>query len=63
MNLAIVIIACATCYGSPDSDLTRGMNMAILTMLGVTGLVLGSLLAMGIYLVRRAQQHPSEETP
>ncbi len=28
--------ACATCFGAPDDPQTKGMNAAILTLLGVT---------------------------
>jgi uncharacterized membrane protein YphA (DoxX/SURF4 family) len=31
--------ACATCYGAADSPMTQGMNNAILTLIGVVGLV------------------------
>ena len=31
--------ACATCYGASDSPMTAGMNNAILTLIGVVGLV------------------------
>jgi p-aminobenzoyl-glutamate transporter AbgT len=32
-------VACATCYGASDSPMTAGMNNAILTLIGVVGLV------------------------
>ena len=32
-------MACATCYGAADSPMTSGMNNAILTLIGVVGLV------------------------
>jgi hypothetical protein len=31
--------ACSTCYGAADSPMTAGMNNAILTLIGVVGLV------------------------
>lgn len=31
--------ACATCYGAADSPMTKGMNNAILLLIGVVGLV------------------------
>ncbi len=48
--------ACATCYGAPDDPMTAGMNMAIFLMLGVTGSVLGSIVAFMIYLRNRAKR-------
>ena len=34
MNLNY-ILACSTCYGDPNSDAGKGMDMAIITLLGV----------------------------
>jgi hypothetical protein len=51
------LIACATCYGSADSPMTDGMNLAILTLLGVTGLVLGGFIVMMVMLARRARRY------
>ena len=38
--------ACAVCYGAADAPLTHGMNNAILTLLGVVGLVQVSFAAL-----------------
>jgi len=48
-------IACPSCYGTPDSPMTEGMNMAILSLLGITGGVLVSFVAFFMYLRRRAR--------
>ena len=29
--------ACATCYGDPNSSAGKGMDMAIITLLGIIG--------------------------
>jgi hypothetical protein len=31
--------ACATCFGAPDAPMTKGMNNAILWLIGCVGLV------------------------
>lgn len=31
--------ACSTCFGAPDAPMTKGMNNAILMLIGVVGLV------------------------
>lgn len=49
------VIACPSCYGAPDSPMTEGMNMAILSLLGITGGVLMSFVAFFVYLRRRAR--------
>ena len=38
------IIACSTCYGDPNSDAGKGMDMAIFTLLGVIGPLLFAIL-------------------
>jgi hypothetical protein len=45
--------ACATCFGAEDSGMTRGMNGAILTLLGVIGAVqIGFVALFGSFIVR-----------
>jgi hypothetical protein len=45
--------ACPNCYGDPESALTDGMNMAIISLLGVTGGVLGGFIGFFLFLRRR----------
>ena len=45
--------ACAVCFGAPDDAQTHGMNMAIATMLSVTGVVLGLIAGVGVMVWRR----------
>jgi hypothetical protein len=45
--------ACPNCYGDPESPLTDGMNMAIISLLGVTGSVLGGFIGFFLFLRRR----------
>ncbi len=47
-------LACAACFGKSDSDLARGMNWGILSLLTVIVFVLGCIAAFFIYLARRA---------
>jgi LPXTG-motif cell wall-anchored protein len=47
--------ACPSCYGAADSSMTDAMNMAIFTLLGVTGSVLLGLVAFFVYLRKRAR--------
>jgi hypothetical protein len=54
--LPTVAEACVTCFGQSDSDLARGMNMGIFTLLGVLAFVLSSLVAFFVFIgVRSAQ--------
>ena len=36
--------ACATCFGDPNSNAAKGMDMAIITLLGVIGPLLFAIL-------------------
>ncbi|MEA1882460.1 MAG: hypothetical protein U9N31_08685 [Candidatus Marinimicrobia bacterium] len=49
--------ACATCFGNPNAAATQGMNKAIITMLGVTGTVLGGFGSFIYVLHRRAKKY------
>jgi len=53
--------ACATCYGASDAPATEGMNWAIITLLGVTGGMLGSVGAVMIRIKNRAKQLTSNQ--
>lgn len=48
--------ACATCYGVSDEPATIGMNWAIITLLGVTGTMLGSIVAIMLRLKNKAKK-------
>jgi hypothetical protein len=61
MSLVSTILACAVCFGAPDSGQTRGANMLIFTLLVVTGVVLGGFVALSIYFVRRARRYQAAE--
>ena len=63
MAMPRALLACAVCYGASDAAQTRGMNFGIITMLGVTGVVLGGLGGMMFCFARRARRHNSELTP
>ena len=38
------LFGCATCFGDPSAPAAQGMNWAIITLLGVTGGVLGGVI-------------------
>ncbi len=48
--------ACATCFGAADSSMTRGMNAAILTLLGIVGAVQIGFIAMFCSFIVRARR-------
>jgi len=55
------LLACATCFGKSDSNLARGMNWGIFSLLAVVVFVLGCIAAFFIYLARRAAASSSVE--
>jgi hypothetical protein len=53
------VFACAACAGASDSDLAKGMNWGIFTLLCVVLVVLGGFAAFFIYLVKRSAANPA----
>jgi len=51
--LPLAGMCCEACRGNPDSSLTEGMNMAIITLLGITGSVLGGFASFFVFLLKR----------
>jgi hypothetical protein len=52
------VSACTACFGQSDSELARGMNFGILTLLLVVVSVLGGFAAFAVFLARREAQFP-----
>ena len=50
-------LCCEVCRGNPNSSLTAGMDMAILTLLGVIVSVLGGFGSFFIYLRKKSMIH------
>ncbi len=55
--------ACATCFGDADSAQTQGMNMGIVTLLAVTGIVVGSMTAVTMGILLRMRRSTQEASP
>ncbi|MCH8011244.1 MAG: hypothetical protein IIA61_04730 [Candidatus Marinimicrobia bacterium] len=51
-----IAMACATCFGAPDAPMTHGMNMAIISLMGITGTVLGGIVIFFISLIRKSKK-------
>lgn len=64
LALALIVLvpreslACPICFGGidPDSQIGRGMNWAVFTLLGVTGGVLSGFVGFILHLVKRSRQ-------
>ena len=46
--------ACSTCFGAPDDPAVIGIKVAMFSMLGVTGTVLGGFASFFIHLYRKS---------
>jgi len=55
VHLPSTASACAACMGNPNSKTAGAINDAIFVLLGCIGLVLGSLAAFAIYLMKRSE--------
>lgn len=47
--------ACTICFGAPGSKDTQALSLAILALLGVLAVVLGSIVAFIVHLARQAK--------
>lgn len=63
MSVSLVILACATCFGSPDSSQTHAQNMGILFLLGLTGVMLAGFATLFVYFWRRARRCRGANAP
>ena len=50
------LTACPSCFGAADAPMTEGMNMAILSLMGVTGGVLVGFVSFFVRLRKRTRQ-------
>ena len=53
--VAPALSACPTCYGDPNSPMTKGSDNAILFMLGVIGFVQVAFVGLFVTFWRRAR--------
>jgi hypothetical protein len=54
MCLPDSLLACAACYGRSDSNLARGMNWGIFSLLVVVVTVLGGIASFFVYIAKRS---------
>jgi hypothetical protein len=54
-NLPATAGACAACMGDVNSKFAPATNDAIFLMLGLIGLMLGTIVGCGFYLFKRSQ--------
>jgi hypothetical protein len=62
LSTAPAVWACPVCFGDPQSPQTKGMSMAILFLLGITGTVLSGFSALFLYFWKRGRKLEIENT-
>ena len=55
-----VLFPCAVCYGNPDSPMTHGMNMGVLTLMGFIGFILCMVLFSIFSILNRTKNTNSK---
>lgn len=55
-----IAVSCPVCFGALDDPATNGMNIAIFTLLGVTGSVLAAFVAFFLRLRKLSRSAATE---
>ena len=63
LALPQIAFACATCFGAADSPMTKGMNNAILMLIGVVGLVYVGIGKVAWDFRKRSKRLAEKERP
>ena len=53
--MSLVTLGCAACFGDPDSALTKGALAGVLVLIGVVGAVLGGVVFLISFWMKRAR--------
>jgi len=56
-------LACAVCFGDPDSDMAKGATAGVMFMVGVTGMMLLGIAGLGLTWIRRSRQLVKAQAP
>ena len=51
-----MVLACAVCYGNPESDMAKGAAAGVLVLMGIVVSVLVGIVGVTIFWVRRARR-------
>lgn len=53
--------ACATCFGDPNSNLSKGVVWGVIVLVGVVISVLSGFVGVGFYWMKRARHLAEQE--
>ncbi len=60
-SLATILLACPMCTSGASETTVLAANTAILLMLGVLAMMLGSFIAFMVYLARRGRRYAESD--
>jgi len=63
LSLPQIASACATCFGAADAPMTKGMNNAILMLIGVVGVVYVGIGKVAWDFRKRSRRLAEKEHP
>lgn len=49
-------VACATCFGNPDSNMSKGVVWGVIVLVGIVGFVLASVAGVGLFWLQRGRR-------
>ena len=49
-------VACATCFGDPDSNMAKGVVWGVLVLFGIVGSVLAGVAGVGVFWMQRSRR-------
>lgn len=49
-------VACATCFGDPDSNMAKGVVWGVLVLFGIVGFVLAGVVGVGVFWMQRSRR-------
>lgn len=58
-----IAAACATCFGAADAPMTKGMNNAILALIGVVGVVYVGIGKVALDFRKRSKRLAEKQKP
>jgi len=49
-------VACATCFGNPDSNMAKGVVWGVVVLAGIVGFVLAGMAGVGVFWMQRSRR-------
>ncbi len=55
-------LACATCFGDPDSNMSKGVVWGVVVLAGIVGFVLAGVAGVGVFWMQRSRRLNQPDT-